>query len=114
MKNSATRDNDRRAIETLVKEAEQKYAGSIHSLQDEIARKDVLLQSRDDEMRAFKMEVRAAHSRLNEVTAAKERAEVALQQELRQEQQRRRENEIAHKELARSFRRKTSGACTGA
>ena len=54
-------------------------------------------------MRAFKMEVRAAHSRLNEVTAAKERAEVALQQELHQEQQRRRESEIAHKDLQDRF-----------
>ncbi len=96
-------DNDRRAMETLVKEAEQKYAGTIHTLQDEIAEKDLLLQSRDDEMRAFKMEVRAAHSRLNEVTAAKEGAEVALQQELHQEQQRRRESEIAHKDLQDRF-----------
>lgn len=96
-------DNDRRAMETLVKEAEQKYAGSIQSLQDEIAEKDLLLQSRDDEMHAFKMEVRAAHSRLNEVTAAKERAELALQQELHQEQQRRRESEIAHKDLQDRF-----------
>ncbi len=96
-------DNDRRAMEALVKEAEHKYAGSIHALQDEIAEKDLMLQSRDDEMRAFKMEVRAAHSRLNEGTAAKERAELALQQELHQEQQRRRESEIAHKGLQDRF-----------
>lgn len=96
-------DNDRRAMEALVKEAEHKYAGSIHSLQDEIAEKDLMLQSRDDEMRAFKMEVRAAHARLNEVTAAKERAEVALQEQLHQEQQRRRQSEIAHKDLQDRF-----------
>ncbi|MEA2659908.1 MAG: hypothetical protein QOF64_2507 [Candidatus Binatota bacterium] len=96
-------DNDRRAMEAFVKDAELKYAGTIHTLQDEIAEKDLLLQSRDDEMRGFKMEVRAAHSRLNEVTAAKEGAEVALQQELHQEQQRRRENEIAHKNLQDRF-----------
>ena len=96
-------DSDRRAIEALVKETEQKYAETIHGLQDEIGEKDLLLQARDDEMRAFKMEVRAAHSRLNEVTAAKERAEMALQQELHQEQQRRQESEIAHKDSARSL-----------
>ena len=96
-------DNDRRAMDALVKEAEQKYAGTYHALQDEVAEKNLLLQARDDEMRAFKMEVRAAHSRLNEVAAAQERTEGALQQELQQEQQRRRESEIAHKDSEDRF-----------
>ena len=91
-------DSDRRAVEALVKETEQKYAETIRGLQDEIGEKDLLLQARDDEMRAFKIELRMAHSRLHEVTAAKERAETALQLELHQEQQRRQESEVTHKD----------------
>ena len=41
-------DSDRRAIQALVKETEQKYAETIRGLQDEIGEKDLLLQARDD------------------------------------------------------------------
>ena len=37
-------DTNRRAIEALLSETEQKYAGSFRALQDEIAKKDMLLQ----------------------------------------------------------------------
>ncbi|HVO91976.1 MAG TPA: hypothetical protein VMT22_04000 [Terriglobales bacterium] len=96
-------DNDRRAIEALVKEAEQKYAATISSLQDEVAEKDLLLQARDDEVRASKIEVRAAQSRLVEAIAGKERTELMLQQELRQEEQRRRESDANYKVLERQY-----------
>lgn len=102
-------EKDRRAIDALVKEAEQKYAETIRGLQDELGERDSLLQARDDELRTFKNELRSMHSKVSELTASKERLEASLQQELRKEQERRREIDVAHKQLEERFAKELDG-----
>jgi hypothetical protein len=97
-------DKDRYARESLIKESEQKYGATISNLQNEVAEKDLLLQARDNELRALKAEVKAVHLRLNEMTAAKQQGEGA-QEDLRKERQRRLAQEAANSELEQRYAR---------
>jgi chromosome segregation ATPase len=98
-------DKDRYAREALIKESEQKYGATISSLQNEVAKKDLLLQVSDNDLRALKAEVKAVHAQLNVMSAAKQQGEGSLQEDLRKERQRRLVQEAANSELEQRYAR---------
>jgi chromosome segregation ATPase len=103
-------DQSLHATEALIQETEQKYGAAIGKLENEVAEKDLLIQVRDNELKALKAEVKAVHSRLTEINTAKERAEASLHEELRRERQRRLEYEAENSELERRTAREIESA----
>ncbi len=74
--------------EAVIRELEQRYGATVQGLKTEVGEKDLLLEVRDGEINSLKSEVKAIAGRLSELTAAKERAEAALQEALRKEEMR--------------------------
>ena len=78
---------------------EQRLGSRVHDLQEELSKKDLLLQVRDDELSSVHAEAKTLSQRLGEMAAAKVRAEEALQEELKKERQQRDTGTVAYREL---------------
>ncbi|HLN87344.1 MAG TPA: hypothetical protein VK200_12800, partial [Candidatus Limnocylindrales bacterium] len=76
------------AKDMAVRELEQRYGATLQGLKNEVGEKDLLLEVRDGEINSLKSEVKAVAGRLNDLAAAKQRAEAALEEALRKEEMR--------------------------
>lgn len=97
---SAKAAQDRLEKDRQIRDVEQRLGANIHALQNSLSEKDLLVQVREDELKGLKSEVKVLTQRLSEMGDAKTRAEEALQQSLRQEQQLFAAEKIAFQERA--------------
>ncbi len=89
----------REGRETTNRELEERYSSELTNLANQLREKDDSLGARDGELTALRSEVKALTGRLNDGTAAKERAEASWQEELRKERQQREAREATNCEL---------------
>ncbi|MGH7855229.1 MAG: hypothetical protein ACREP3_17395 [Candidatus Binatia bacterium] len=98
-KATARAETDHQERERALRDVEQRSGVRVHELQEELSKKDLLLQVRDDELKSVHAEVKAVSHRLSEMAAAKVRAEEALQEDLKKEKQQREGGTAAYREL---------------
>ena len=93
----------REAREATSRELEARYARELDNVANQLREKEEFLHGRDGELTALRSELKAATARLSEVTAAKDRADAAWQEELRKERQRRESRESTNRELEERY-----------
>ena len=84
---SARAEKDQQERERALHDLERRMAVRVHELQEELGRRDLLLQTREDELQSLHSEVKAITARLHEIADAKTRGEEALQLELKNARQ---------------------------
>jgi chromosome segregation ATPase len=89
----------RESRETSNRELEERYSSELTLLANQLREKDEALSARDGELAALKGEAKSITARLNDMTAARERAEASWQEELRKERQQREAREAATREV---------------
>jgi chromosome segregation ATPase len=87
-----TKDSD-------IKELEKEWRGKLHALETQMSEKQELLQIRSTELESLKSEVNLLTTRVAEAASTKERAEKALQQELKKNAELLQSKDLAFKEL---------------
>lgn len=95
--------HQREADKTAFREKEEHLDKEIHVLTTQLNERNEALKSRDGDIKSFKQEVKAVVLRLDELSAAKERAEALLQKELQEERQQREAKELASRELEERY-----------
>ena len=88
-----------RAKESVIKELEKDWRGKLHALETQMSEKQELLQIRSTEVESLKSEVSLLTARVAEAALTKERAEKALQQELKKNTELLQSKDLAFKEL---------------
>jgi chromosome segregation ATPase len=93
---------EREALRTKdsgIKELEKEWRGKHHALETQMSEKQELLQIRSTELESLKSEVNLLTTRVAEAASTKERAEKALQQELKKNAELLQSKDLAFKEL---------------
>jgi chromosome segregation ATPase len=93
---------EREALRTKdsgIKELEKEWRGKLHALETQMSEKQELLQIRSTELESLKSEVNLLTTRVAEAASTKERAEKALQQELKKNAEVLQSKDLAFKEL---------------
>jgi chromosome segregation ATPase len=93
---------EREALRTKdsgIKELEKEWRGKLHALETQMAEKQELLQVRSTELESLKSEISLLTTRVAEAASTKERAEKALQQELKKNAEVLQSKDLAFKEL---------------
>ena len=93
---------EREALRTKdsgIKELEKEWRGKLHALETQMSEKQELLQIRSTELESLKSEVNLLTTRVAEAASTKERAEKALQQELKKNAELLQSKDLAFKEL---------------
>lgn len=98
-KTAAKAQIDHQEKEHALRELEQRLGVRVHELQEEIGERDLLVQTRDDELKSLRTEVKAVSQRLSDMAAAKVRVEEALQEDLKKEKQQHEAEKVARLEL---------------
>ena len=98
-KAAAKAEKDHQEGERALRDVEQRLSVRAHELQEELSKKDLQLQVRDDELQSVHAEMKAMSHRLSEMAAAKVRVEETLQEELKKERQQRESGTSAYQEL---------------
>jgi chromosome segregation ATPase len=101
---------ERQQRESGNRELAERYGAEVANLAKQLGEKEEVAQVRDGELAALKSEVKSIAERLNDTAAAKERAEAALQEELRKERQQREARESANRELEERYTRELQSA----
>ena len=94
---------DHQERERALRDVEQRLGVRMHELQEDLSRKDLLLQVRDEELKSAHAEANAVSHRLSEMAAAKLRAEETLQGSLKKEKQQRESQTAAYRELENRY-----------
>ncbi len=102
-KSAAKAETDHQERERALRDVEQRLGVRVHELQEELSKKDILLQVSDDELQSVHAEVKAVSHRLSEMAAAKVRAEETLQEDLKKEKQQRESGAAAYRELEERY-----------
>src|SRR5688500_17542759 len=92
-------ETDHQEREHALRDVEQRLGVRVHELQEDLSKKNLLLQVRDDELKSVHAEVKAVSHRLSEMAAAKVRAEETLQEDLKKEKQQRESEAVVYREL---------------
>jgi len=92
-------ETDHQEREHALRDVEQRLGVRVHELQEDLSKKNLLLQVRDDELKSVHAEVKAVSHRLSEIAAAKVRAEETLQEDLKKEKQQRESEAVVYREL---------------
>jgi chromosome segregation ATPase len=95
--------HQREADKTAFREKEEQLDKEIHLLTAQSSERTDALKSRDGDIKSLKQEVKAVALRLDELNAAKARAEALLQKELQGEKQQREAKELASRELEERY-----------
>jgi chromosome segregation ATPase len=95
--------HQREADKTAFREKEEHLDKEIHVLTAQLNEKSEALKSREGDIESLKQEVKAVALRLDELSAAKERAEALLQKELQEEKQQREAKELASRKLEERY-----------
>ena len=93
---------EREALRTKdsgIKELEKEWRGKLHALETQMSEKQELLQVRSTELESLKSEISLLTTRVAEAASTKERAEKALQQELKKNAELLQSKDLAFKEL---------------
>jgi len=88
----------RESRESTNHELEERYSRELTNLASQLREKEESLVARDSELTALRSEVKGITGRFNDMAAAKERAELSWQEELRKERQQRESREAANRE----------------
>ena len=88
-----------RAKDSVIKELEKEWRGKLHALETQMSEKQELLQIRSTELESLKSEVSLLTARVAEAALTKERAERALQQDLKKNAELLQSKDLAFKEL---------------
>lgn len=88
-----------RTKDSAIKELEKEWRGKLHALETQMAEKQELLQVRSTELESLKSEISLLTTRVAEAASTKERAEKALQQELKKNAEVLQSKDLAFKEL---------------
>lgn len=88
-----------RAKESVIKELEKDWRGKLRALETQMSEKQELFQIRSTELESLKSEVSLLTARVAEAALTKERAEKALQQELKKNTELLQSKDLAFKEL---------------
>jgi chromosome segregation ATPase len=89
----------RESRETSNRELEERYSSELTNLANRVREREEALAARDSELGSTRLEIKSITGRLNDLAAAKERAEASWQEELRKERQLRETHEAAIREL---------------
>ena len=104
-KATAKEESDHQERERALRDVEQRWGVRVHELQEDLSKKDLLLQVRDGDLKAVHAELKAVSLRLSEMATAKVRAEDTVQEELKKEQQQREAGAVAYRELEDRYSR---------
>jgi chromosome segregation ATPase len=88
-----------RAKDSALKELEKDWRAKLHALETQMTEKQELLQIRNTELEALKSEASLLKARMGEAALTKDRAEKALQQELKKKTELLQSKDAAFKEL---------------
>jgi chromosome segregation ATPase len=88
-----------RTKDSVIKELEKEWRGKLHALETQMSEKQELLQIRSTELESLKSEMSLLTTRVAEAASTKERAEKALQQELKKNAELLQSKDLAFKEL---------------
>jgi chromosome segregation ATPase len=100
---SAKAQKDQQEKERALREVQQRMGIRVHELEEEIGKRDLLLQTRDDELKSLNMELKAVALRLSEAAAAKVRTEEALQEGLKKERQQHEAGKLEYRQLEERY-----------
>jgi chromosome segregation ATPase len=96
----------RESREVANRELEDRHAGELQNLANQLGEKDEALKGRDGELLALKTQLASLAEQLGKVESAKERAAALLQEKIKNEKLLRKANDSALKELEENFKGK--------
>lgn len=99
----AKAQTDQQEKERGLRDVEQRLGVRVHELNEELEKKDMLLNVRDDELLSLQTEVKSLSLRINETAAAKVRAEEALQENLRKEKEQHEAGKAAYRQIEERY-----------
>ena len=91
------------ASDSAVRELEQSFKAKIDALEEQLAKKEALVGSRDKDVAALKSELTSLHARMNDLAATKERAERLLEEAVKEKSEIAAGNDASAKQLAENF-----------
>jgi len=100
---SAKAQRDQQEKDRVLREMEQRLGVRLQEVEEDLGKKDLLLQAREDELKALQSEVKAVSLRLSDMAAAKARAEEALHDDLLKEKQQHEAGKVAYLQLEDRF-----------
>jgi chromosome segregation ATPase len=100
-------EKDQQERERTLRDVEQRVGVRVHELQEEIGKRDLLLQTRGDEIKSLNTEVKALSARLSETAAAKIRAEEALQKDIINERAQHEADKVEYRQFEERYHSET-------
>ena len=88
------------ASDSAARELEQSFKAKIDTLEEQLAKKQELVGSRDKDVAALKSELTSLHERMNDLAASKERAERLFEEAVKEKTELTASNDASAKKLA--------------